>query len=406
MNRLDWLKDGRPPVPENEEKRLSAMKAYFPEEEDLVRHKEFDRLASLAAQICDVPISFINLIGDKKEYKKACYGFEGETTAREVSFCQYTIMGDDLFEVKNVLEDPHLKDNPNVTGGLKLRYYAGIPLRSPEGYNVGSLCLIDHKPNELSSDQKGALETLAEEIVSRFELNAAKRKLERLNHEKDQMVRAVSHDLRNPLFGIIGFAEFLISEMENSEHREILEHIENAGKSMLGHINLLLNTGYLNNESIKVNLVKKDVVAVAEEIISLHRPYAILKNVNLIVEHPPELICKIDPEKWKQIVGNLVGNAIKFTHKGGTVKISLSESGNVSKKITLRVTDSGIGMTQEMIQKLFKLDGTIQRHGTEGEETSGLGMRIIKKNIELLRGTVDVESTHQKGTSFTVKIPI
>lgn len=126
MPGIEWLGENKPPIPPDEAQRLDALSRYESLHFEPARDEDFDRLAELAAEFCDVPVSFVNLISEDKQFKKACFGLKGETTPRTDSFCQYTIMQDDIFEVKDSHHHSILKNNPNVTGKLKLRYYAGI----------------------------------------------------------------------------------------------------------------------------------------------------------------------------------------------------------------------------------------------------------------------------------------
>lgn len=403
----DWPFTFAPPIPENEEKRLEALAAYESLEEEPKRDPAFDRLAKLAAEICEMPIALINLVGEKKEFKKACFGIEGETTPRCITFCQFAIMQDGLYEVHDATNHRIFYDNPNVTGALNLRYYAGMPLKTPDGYNIGTLCLVDQKPNALNKSQKQALKVLADEVISRFELNAARAKLEALNKEKDELIRIVSHDMRNPLSGIIGASGYLISETEDEEQKQILKLIEDSGEALLGIVNVLLNSEYIKNESFQVSKKKWDVAALTRDVINLYQPFAMLKKVTLHVDLPETCICMIDGEKWKQIVGNLLGNAIKFTPQDGSVTISVSQT-TVNKKtqVILKISDTGVGIHEQHLSKLFSGSKEILKKGTEGEESTGLGMVLIHKYVTIQLGTITVVSQPNEGTTFKINIPV
>lgn len=399
--------DNQPPIPPNEAERLEALSRYESLELEPVKEEDFNRLAELAAEFCGVPVSFINLIGTDKEFKKACFGLEGETTPRTDSFCQYTIMQDDVFEVKDSLQDPLLKNNPNVKGKLKLRYYAGVPLKTPDGFNIGSLCLIDFKPNELTDSQRKALKTLAKEIVVRYELNRVNKQLEKNKAEQDELIRIVSHDMRNPLTGILGFSSLLIEETENEEHKEMLQSIENAGEAILNIVNLLLNSEYIRNHAFILHNTYTDVSKVTREVVHLHEPFTLMKNQNLSVQIEEPIQCNIDCEKWKRIVGNLLSNAIKFTPVDGDISLTVRKLDHERPPfIELNVKDSGIGIPEEVKRDLFTGKDSIRRSGTSGEKSVGLGMYIIQKNVKLMRGTLGYQSEVGKGTEFTLKVPV
>ncbi len=120
----------------------------------------------MASKICETPIALISLLDENRQWFKAKTGIAVESTNRNISFCQYTILDDKIFEVENALENSIFSENPLVTDNPNIRYYAGAPLKDETGLNLGTLCVIDDKPNKLNDSQKEILETLAEEVVS------------------------------------------------------------------------------------------------------------------------------------------------------------------------------------------------------------------------------------------------
>lgn len=156
------------PTPTNETERLKALKAYSVL--DTLSEKEYDAITQIASYICDTPIALVSLIDEERQWFKSTVGLEASETPRNISFCQYTIMGDDIFEVANALENELFSENPLVTGNPDIRFYAGAPLRNKEGYNLGSLCVIDTKARSLTDDQKKALQLLAAQVVSLLDL--------------------------------------------------------------------------------------------------------------------------------------------------------------------------------------------------------------------------------------------
>lgn len=406
MSTPEWLGGTLPPIPANEEERLVALSRFERFVDDPEQKIYYDRLAILVAHFCEVPVSFINLIGEDRQINKSCYGYSGEMTSREDSFCQYTIIQDDIFEVKDSHEDKFFKNNPNVHNELNVRYYAGIPLKTPSGYNIGTLCLVDHKPNSLTDLQREALTTLSLQIVARMELSYVKHELEKNNAEKDELIRIVSHDMRNPLAGILGFSELLKLEITDEEHREMLSSIENAGESMLDIVNVLLNSEYIRNQAFILDLKQVDVAEITKEVIYLHKPLMRIKQLNLDLQLDEPMVCNMDEEKWKQIVGNLLSNAIKFTPEGGTVKLYVKKLETERPMIELTVADSGIGIPEDKLKDLFTGKDSVRREGTSGEVSTGLGMFIIKKYLSLLKGMIDVKSEIGKGTHFKIKFPV
>ena len=156
------------PTPTNEIERLKALKGYSIL--DTLSEKEYDAITQLASYICDTPIALVSFIDEERQWFKSTVGIDAIETPRNISFCQYTIMGDEVFEVANATEHELFYDNPLVTGNPDIRFYAGAPLRNKEGYNLGSLCVIDTKARSLTDDQKKALKLLATQVVSLLDL--------------------------------------------------------------------------------------------------------------------------------------------------------------------------------------------------------------------------------------------
>ena len=156
------------PLPINENERLEALLSY--NVLDTFSEKEFDDITTLAAYICQVPIVSISLIDDKRLWFKSIIGLDISEIPREVSFCQYSIMGDELLEVPNTLENEIFKDNPFVMGVSNIRFYAGVPLTTPDGFNIGTLCMFDKTPKNLTNEQKKSLSTLAQNVMTLLEL--------------------------------------------------------------------------------------------------------------------------------------------------------------------------------------------------------------------------------------------
>ncbi|WP_025765217.1 PAS domain S-box protein [Dyadobacter tibetensis] len=152
------------PVPKNESERVKALRSY--QILDTHAEKEFDRLTELASIICEVPISLVTLIDANRQWIKSSYNMDIKETARESSFCQYTIMEDGLLEVPDATQDPRFADNSAVTAEGGVRYYAGYPLIDPQGHALGSFCIVDMKPHKLTATQEKALYLLSKQAMA------------------------------------------------------------------------------------------------------------------------------------------------------------------------------------------------------------------------------------------------
>jgi PAS domain S-box-containing protein len=180
------------PIPENELARLEALQRYaildtFPEQ-------EFDDLSRLAALICGTPIAMVSLVDANRQWFKAKIGIDEAETPRDIAFCGHAIMQRDVMVVPDALADERFRGNPLVTDRPKVRFYAGAPLITQEGHALGTLCVLDHVPRDLTPDQKQALKALGRLVVAQIELRRsvsdqaqAIRERRRAEEELDQL---------------------------------------------------------------------------------------------------------------------------------------------------------------------------------------------------------------------------
>jgi len=155
------------PFAPRELSRLAALLRY--EILDTADEGDFDDITQLVARFCDTPIALISLVDEHRQWFKSRLGLEARETPRRISFCTYTIEGEGIFEVPDASQDPRFADNPLVTGEPTIRFYAGIPLTSPDGFNLGTLCVIDRRPRQLTAEQRDTLERLGRQVTRLFE---------------------------------------------------------------------------------------------------------------------------------------------------------------------------------------------------------------------------------------------
>lgn len=143
--------------------------------------EEFDRIVKVASFICGTPISLISLVDTNRQWFKSRIGLNIEETPRNVSFCSHAIQQEGIMEIQDALEDNRFKDNPLVTGDPKIRFYAGTPLITKNGFKLGTLCVIDKVPKKLSQEQKDCLESLSKQVMDQIELKQQRIQLQKLN---------------------------------------------------------------------------------------------------------------------------------------------------------------------------------------------------------------------------------
>ncbi|MBP1908650.1 PAS domain-containing sensor histidine kinase [Methanolobus bombayensis] len=239
------------------------------------------------------------------------------------------------------------------------------------------------------------------------ELLNAKIVAENANRTKNEFLANMSHELRTPLNSVIGFADVLMSQVSgeiNDKQAKYINNISHSGKHLLNIINEILDISKI--ESGKMRLYKENisVIETFAEIIATLQHTASRKEIKLDVNPWPENECVYaDKAKLKQVLYNLVGNAIKFTNEGGSVTIGTKNDGEF---IHISVTDTGIGISSEGMKKLFKPFTQLESFESRSHEGTGLGLALSRELVELHGGNIRVESEPGKGSTFTFTLPV
>jgi PAS domain S-box-containing protein len=182
------------PIPENEAERIKAVRRY--DILDTGTESEFDDFTHIASQICGTTMATISLIDTAREWFKSKVGIEGEELPRELTFCGHALTTNEIFEVPDALEDERFRDNPFVLGDPKVRFYAGAPLISPEGMNLGTICVFDRAPRMLTPAQRSLLTVLSRQVVNLLELRLASRRIHWMNENLEFLVAKRTRELR------------------------------------------------------------------------------------------------------------------------------------------------------------------------------------------------------------------
>lgn len=193
------------PMPVNEAARVAALQKYAILDTD--PEQGFDDLALLASYICRTPIALISLIDENRQWFKSKVGLSVSETSREIAFCSRAILHPDVFIVPDTLQDERFRNNPLVVSEPGIRFYAGAPLITDEGYALGTLCVIDRTPREISPDQKEALKALSRLVLTQLEfrrnLMLLKEALTDRTKEEHQRQRELV-EVQEKLFRVLG----------------------------------------------------------------------------------------------------------------------------------------------------------------------------------------------------------
>jgi hypothetical protein len=296
------------PVPANEAERLEVLKSY--EILDTGPEEAFDGLTRLASYICETPISLVSLIDSQRQWFKSKLGLEVPETPREISFCQYAIMQNDIFEVEDAQSSDLFRNNPLVTGEPNIRFYAGAPLINSEGYNLGSLCIIDTVPKHLTDQQRDALQTLAREVVSHLELRRARLALQHEKEKLEALLRLANSTVDQSF--LAGKNDIFVkqeSKLVKISTADIL-WVEALGDYVNIHTSKDRYTVYATMKDMETKLSAQDFLRV-------HRKYIIRLDKIQCIEGETAVIEKRDASNTGHVMNGLmyvpIGNSYKTT---------------------------------------------------------------------------------------------
>ncbi|MDF2179460.1 ATP-binding protein [Aliiglaciecola sp. CAU 1673] len=391
------------PFPADELDRLQALLDY--EVLDTEAEQSFDDLTNLASHLCDTSIALVSLIDTTRQWFKAKAGLEACETGRDIAFCAHAILQRDIFEIPDAKADPRFAENPLVTGPPFIRYYAGAPLVTPQGYAIGTLCVIDTRPKSLLRSQKEGLQILARAVVSQLELRKSLDRQAKLSQFKMDFFSNMSHELRTPLNAILALSQLMQEQIVGASPNldqlfQNLKTIEFSGERLLNQINNVLDISKL--EAGKMRLVERDFDfrTTFTHVYDMLAPQAKAKQLDyrLHIDHALPPFLYMDEDKAIQILTNLLSNAVKFTLPGKQVSTYIQKKDDW---LEIMVRDQGIGIAPDYQKRLFHRFEQVaeQKGGT------GLGLAICKSLAELMGGEIFVTSEQGKGSLFKVRLP-
>lgn len=397
-----------PPIPADEPARLAALRRY--EILDTEDEVAFDRVTRLASALFGVPVALVSFVDAHRQWFKSCVGLADRETPREWSFCSHAILEPEVLVVPDALVDPRFEDNPLVTGPVHIRFYAGAPLRTRAGLGLGTLCVIDTRPrHDFGSLERERLADLAALVVDELELRsmagdltAARDAARRANDAKTTMISFISHELRSPLTTIFGFADILTaSELPVAQH-DAAERIARAAEHMNAIVDDLLDVTRLEQGELALACEDVVVTEVIDEVVKQARPLATDHDVAVAIGDVVGVGVEVaaDRVRLRQVLWNLVSNAVKYNRPGGDVQVGAKPSGS---RVVISVTDTGRGIPAADREAIFtpfvRLAGAADRQGV------GLGLAICRRLVEQMGGSVTVTDAPGGGSRFEVTLP-
>jgi signal transduction histidine kinase len=400
------------PVPANETGRLDALRRV--RVLDTPPEPAFDDLVHVVAATLGVPMALLSLIDEHRQWFKARVGMDMTETPRGLAICSHAISDDSggLFIVKDLRVDARFADHPSVTMDPGLRFYAGAPLVTSDGFALGTLCVVDNRPRELTPEQLAVLRALARQAVAQLELRryteelrAAHEELREVDRRKSEFVGTVAHELRTPLTSIGGALKLLEAGVVGKLDEQPAELVRIA-RSNTDRLIRLVND-YLDLERIeakKMVLVLEPVAprTLVDAAFEAARGMADAAGVTLEHGALPASNVIASPDRAVQVLVNLLSNAIKFSPVGGRVSL---DADSTLASVTFHVRDHGPGMSPEQAAKLFEKFQRLDEAHTRGKSGTGLGLAISRALAREMRGELACDAEVGVGSIFHFTLP-
>ena len=391
-------------IPQNESSRLATLRRYSIL--DSLSEPEFDDASALAAYICGTPISLVSLIDRDRQWFKAKHGTEVTETPRAQSFCAYTVIEPKTLVVRDAQTDPRFADNPLVTGDPNIRFYAGAPIIAPNGHVLGTVCVIDTQPHDLTPTQVAGLEALARQVMALIESRANLLESKRtsaalIQSEKlaavGRLASSMAHEINNPLEAITNLLYLCRDRAVAPEVQQWLDEAELE----LRRISLLANqTLRFHRQSTRPQEIS--CLSLFTPTLDLYE--ARLRNAGIAVEKRKraQQLVECYEGDIRQVLSNLITNAIDAMPTGGRLIVRSREGTDWRtgrKGVFLTVADTGTGIDPQIQDSIFEAFFT-----TKGINGTGLGLWMSSEILHRHNGTLTIRSSQTPGHTGTVAV--
>ena len=387
------------PLPLNEAARQAALDALSIL--DTKPDPRFDRLARLAAKLAAAPIARLTFVDNERTWYKATYGADTCDGARCQAICAHTIMADQPLIVPDLTKDPRFSDSPKVVGPPHLRFYAGVPLCTDDGYRVGALCVQDTRPRpKFGAGRIAALSDLAEIVMEEVKLHGrlersqslldmARREAEEAELARERFLAIMSHELRTPINAVGGLCNMMVAEKFGPLGSQTYRDFARAACDAAARLDLLVDRvlKYASAREGDLQLCESvvDVPALVERCVSTALVSATLADVEIVVDRAADTPASVlaDEVQLAEMLHQLLGNAVSASVAGQTVTLRLSA---VDDGLAISVSDQGRGLEPEEAFDALKAFALGDDSPTRGSGGIGLGLPLTQALAKLHGG--------------------
>lgn len=382
-------------IPANEENRFEKLTSF--EILDTPAEKAFDTIASLAAEVFNVPMAGINFIAKEYVFFKSNIGNIEKSNLRKNSLCSIAMLSEDVTVIDDKTDDIRLNNYND-----EVRFYAAAPLLTDDGYALGTLCVSDVVPHNPDSRQLTILKSLATMVMDKLETRISIRKT---LQAQDDRLHVLVHDLKNPMTTISLQSE-LMSRITGVDEKITLiaGKINAQSKSIIDKLNHILSSAKSVKGTYKLQKEKLNIIDVFNEIKNITSLSAKKKSQTVLIDIKQDIEIYSEKGKFIEIFKQLIGNAIKFSNYGTEIKVLMFKN---SETITIAVKDSGIGLNEADLGQVFTKFAVMSSYATGNENANGLGLALVKMLVDLHKGKIWAESDGKnQGSTFYVELPI
>ncbi len=385
--------------PCNEDKRLKSLETY--DILDTAAEQAFDDIAKVASHICDTPISLVSIVDNSRQWFKAKVGLDADETSRDIAFCSHAILNDELFIIEDASKDERFHDNPLVSGEPFIRFYAGAPLLTNDGFALGTLCVIDRKSRKLTIEQKNALRSLSRQVSALLELRVTSKMLKQQNESKLQLLSILSHDLGNAFNGILYFSKEINSTATEDNIIELSQHLVDVADSTYEQLLRLLDWTKNEIKNVPCDPCYFNLEDALKGVLEVMKRQAAVKNITLILNELNHSIYA-DKNMLCSVFQNILSNAIKFSPVNSEVTVSVVESSDCT---IIKIIDQGAGFANEKMSVFTGEANFLSSEGTTGEQGSGFGLNLVYQIMEKHNGSITATNQPEGGACVELLFP-